>query len=127
MDSYREIETAMLLIQDLSKDNINQIYKILQAKLSQKMDVNFAIMVLPTLIVKLKIYSFSHQEDEQIIKKINNLINNFIPLLEIYFERNKYEERQQKAYFKIFELFAIPSNENSSLVSAQNSFLFSFS
>lgn len=111
MNSQQEIVSVMNLIQNLSADTIPILLNLLKVKFGQEKDMNFATHVLPSLIMKIKIYSTFHSKhDDQIkLSQINNLIQTIIPLFEDYFNHLHYKKEQQNAYLKFCQVFAYPT------------------
>lgn len=98
MTSHEEIINATTMIQDMSKDNINQILAILRIKFVDNQDINFAIRVLPILIIKINIFRTMNIINSKIILEIDELINCITPAIENYFNNNSHEIEQQKGF-----------------------------
>lgn len=107
MSSYDEVIKAMELIQNLSKTNICQILEILKIKYERELDMNFVIYTLPSLIMKIKIFSIHAQQYDKILVEINHLISNIIPKFEKYSFEQKYNKVQRKAYITFCKSFAL--------------------
>ena len=107
LSSYDEVLKAMELIQNLSKTNICQILEILKIKYEREIDMNFVIFTLPSLIMKIKIFSIHAQQDDKILVEINHLIRNIIPKFEKYSFEQKYNKVQRKAYITFCKSFAL--------------------
>lgn len=99
MDSMHDISCTMNLIQNMSNDNILQLLGILRVKYELEKDMEFATYTLPTLVMKIKVFTAFHRENNKIINEINTLIENIMPFFENYFDQMHFRKNEQRGFF----------------------------
>ena len=106
MDSYYEIMSAMDSIQNMSNENLQKILDVLRIKYKTAIDMSFVTQTLPSLIMKMKIYSLTvKNQNKQIVSEINALIDNVMNLFEGYFTEKNFAKNQQIAYMTFCKTF----------------------
>lgn len=106
MESYFEIMSAMDSIQNMSNENLQKILDILRIKYKTNVDMKFVTQTLPSLMIKMKIFTITVKFlDKAILSEINALIDNVMPLFDDYFTERNFAKKQQNAYLTFCKTF----------------------